>query len=73
MKNNQMMECRRFKMELDSHDMVNLYAIYRNLSLSVIVFCEELAIILKKNFLVDRGALLLTEYFNIHIDGSIPC
>ena len=30
MQNNQMMECSRLKIELDSHDTVNLYAIYRN-------------------------------------------
>ena len=67
MQNNQMMECSRFKIELDSHDMVNLYAIYRNPASSVIAFCEELATILEKNIVVDRGALLLMGYFNIHI------
>ena len=28
MQNNQMMECSRLKNELDSHDMVNMYAVY---------------------------------------------
>ena len=69
MQNNQMMECNRFRIELDCHNMVNLYAIYRNPALSVIVFCEELATILKKNILVDRGALMLIGDFNIHIDN----
>ena len=59
MQNNQMMECSWFKIKHDSHDMVNLYAIYRNTALSVIPFCEELVIILEKNILVDRGTLLV--------------
>ena len=63
------MEHIRFNIELDSHDAVNLYAIYRNPALSVIAFCEELAIILEKNILVDRGALLLIGDFNISIDN----
>ena len=64
-----MMECSRFKIELDSHDMVNLYAIYRNPALSVIAFCEELASILEKNILVGRWAQLLMGDFDIHIDN----
>ena len=70
MQNNQMMECSRFKIKLDSHDMVKLYAIYRNPASNVIAFCEELATILKKNILVDRGTLLLMGDFNVHIDNS---
>ena len=70
MQNNQMMECSRLKIELDSHDMVNLYAIYRNLALSVIGCCEELATILKRNIVVDREALLIMGDFNILIDNS---
>ena len=69
MQNNQMVECSRFKIKLHSHDAVNLYAIYRNPALSVIAFCEELATILEKNIIVDRGALLLIGDFNIHIDN----
>ena len=69
MQNNQMMECSRFKIELDSHDTVNLYAIYRNPASSVIAFYEELATIPEKNILVDRGALLLAGDSNIHSDN----
>ena len=69
MQNNQMMECSRFKIELDSHDTVNLYAIYRNPASSAIAFCEELATIFK-DILVDRKALLLMGDFNIHIDNT---
>ena len=69
LQNNQILECSRFKIELDSHDTVNLYAIYRNPTLSFIAFCEELVTILKKNILLDGGTLLLMGNFNIHIDN----
>ena len=64
-----MIECSRFKIEFISHDMINMYAIYRYTSLSVIAFCEELATILKKNILVNKGVLLLMGDFNIHIEN----
>ena len=68
MQNNQTLECSRFKNEPNSHDMVNLYAIYRNPATSVIAFCQELATVLKKNIFVDRGALLLMTDFNMLTD-----
>ena len=63
------MECSRFKIELDSHDTVNLYAIYNNPATGVLAFCEELGTILKKNILGDRGALLVMRDFNIHTEN----
>ena len=47
-----------------------MYAIYRNPTLGVIAFCEELATIVEKNILVNRGAPLLREDFNAHIENS---
>ena len=48
---------------------VNLYVIYRIPNTSVIQFCSELADLLEGNIVHDRGHLILTSDFNIHMDN----
>ena len=48
---------------------VNLYVIYCIPNTSVIQFCSELADLLEGNIVHDRGHLILTGDFNIHMDN----
>ena len=47
---------------------INLYIIYRYLASSVIEFCNELISLLEENVNTDKGTLIFTGYFNIHMD-----
>ena len=47
---------------------INLYIIYRYLASSVIDFCNELVSLLEENVNTDKGTLILTGDFNIHMD-----
>ena len=48
---------------------VNLYVIYCIPKTSVMQFCSELADLLEVNIVHDRGHLILTGDFNIHMDN----
>ena len=47
---------------------INLYIIYRYPASSVIDFCNELVSLLEENINTDKGTLILTGDFNIHMD-----
>ena len=47
---------------------INLYIIYRYPARSVIKFCNELISLLEENVNTDKGTLILTGDFNIHMD-----
>ena len=47
---------------------INLYIIYRYLASSVIEFCNELVSLLEENVNTNKGTLILTGDFNIHMD-----
>ena len=47
---------------------VNLYVIYRPPNGSVIEFCDSLVMILERNINMDKGKLLISSNFNIHLD-----
>ena len=49
---------------------INLYIIYRYPASRVIDFCNELTSLLEENVNTDRGTLILTGDFNIHMDNS---
>ena len=49
---------------------INLYIIYRYPASSVIDFCNELTSLLEENINTNRGTLILTGDFNIHMDDS---
>ena len=48
---------------------INLYVIYRYQASSVIEFCNELVSLLEENVNIDKGTLILTGDFNIHMDN----
>ena len=47
---------------------INLYVFYRWLAKGIIAFCNELAGLLQENITNDKGDIILTGDFNIHID-----
>ena len=47
---------------------INLYIVYQYLASSVIEFCNKLISLLEENINTDKGTLILTGDFNIHMD-----
>ena len=47
---------------------LSLYTIYRIPNTSVLTFCNEMANVLEKNIVSDRGETILVGNFNIHMD-----
>ena len=49
---------------------INLYVFYRWPATSVIDFCNELVSLLEENIANNKGDIILTGDFNIHIDDT---
>ena len=61
------MECVHTKIKVNN-TCICLYIIYRIQNTSVLLFCEELAQLLDRYFLIDMENMILLGDFNIHMD-----